>query len=136
MLDLIGTLRWIKARVDMIFALVNATLTLQETGGTVTTTGAEQDVYRVAAPMGVFEPLKVQIDFTNQTAAETVVVRLYYQIAAIGNPIQKDEVTFAGVQAMKLKPIELEPNRHGIRVTLQRTVGGVQAYPWTVLFRN
>jgi hypothetical protein len=122
-------------RLIDIFNAVNAILTSAETGGTVTTDGTEQDVYRVETPAGVFEPLKVKIDFTNQTAGETVVVKTYYRIKSGGNLIKEDETTFAGVQDPQLKPIDLEPNRYGLKVTMQRTAGVARDYDWEALYR-
>lgn len=118
------------------FAIVNALLMLTETGGTVTTTGpgTEDDVYVNDAPAGVFKPLKVMIDFTNQTAAETVVVRIYYRIKSGGTARLKDEVTFAGVQDPPLINIELEPNRFGIVVTIERTAGAAKDYDWEAFY--
>lgn len=123
-------------RLIDIFDLVNAMLVTTETGGTITTDGNEQDVYINNAPAGVYEPLKVMIDMTAQLAAGTVVVRTYYRIAPAGGLIMKDEVTFAGVQDPELKNIELEPNRYGIRVSLQRTAGAATDYPWAVFYRG
>lgn len=119
------------------FDLINAMLVLTETGGTVTTTGGEDDVYINDAPAGVYDPQKVRIDFSNQTAAETVVVRTYYRISpAVGaNLIKKDEVTFAGVQDPALINVELEPCRYGIRVSMERTAGGAKDYDWEVLYK-
>jgi len=122
-------------RLIDIFNLVNAMLVTTEAGGTVNTDGTEQDVYINNAPAGVYEPLKVLIDFTNQTAAETVIVRTYYRIRPAGAMIQKDELTFAGVQALPLKNIELEPNRYGIQVTIQRIAGAAQDYDWEAIYR-
>lgn len=123
------------ATVTAIFDLVNAMLVLTETGGTVTTDGTEQNVYINDAPAGVFSPQKVMIDFTNQTAAETIVVRTYYRIKSGGNYIKKDEVTFAGAQDPDLINVELEPNRFGVKVTMERTAGGIKTYDWEVLYK-
>ena len=124
------------ATIDDIFDIVNAILTLTETGGTVTTDGTEQNLYINNAPAGVFDPKIVQIDFTNQTAAETVVIREYYRIKSGGGLIKKDEVTFAGVQDPLLKNVVLEPNRFGVQVTIQRTVIGVdRAYDWEAVYK-
>jgi len=136
MIDLIGTLRRIHRNVGLALDLIRGLLILEETGGTLSTTGAEQDIYRVENPLGVFEPIKVQIDFTNNTAAETIRIRVYYRIAGWGNYVMKDEMVFAGVQSPALKNVELEPNRHGIRVTLQRLAGGAQNYDWAVFYRS
>ena len=141
MLDPIGTLRWIKNRVDMIFNLSTAQLTLQETGGTITSVapgaGAEVDIYRVEAPMGSFEPLAVQVDMTINAAADTIVFRTYYRVAGGGNRILEDEFTVAGVADPELKTIDLKPNRHGIQVTMEATAGaGGKDYDYCVLFRS
>ena len=140
MIDIIGTLRHIKQRVDNLFAMVNAILTLTETGGTVTTTGpgTEDVIYINAAPAGVFEPAVVQIDFTNQTAAETVVVRVYYRInPTVVAMVLKDEVAFVGLQDPELKNVDLEPNRFGVQVTIENTAGGPAiAYDWAVFKRD
>ena len=132
MIDKISVLRWTRRRVEQIFEIVGSILSLTETGGTLTTDGNEQDVYRIETPLGVFSPKKVMIDFTNQTVAETVVIRTYYRIKSGGSLRLKDQIVFEGVQALPLKNIELEPNRFGIQVTLQRTLGGAIAYDWCV----
>jgi len=116
------------------FDLINAMLVLTETGGTVTTTGGEDDVYINDAPAGVYEPKKIMIDLTPMTAAETVVIRTYYRIKSTGNLILKDEVTFTGVQDEPLKNIELEPNRFGVRVSIERTAGADFGYDWEALY--
>jgi len=124
------------ATIDDIFDIVNAILTLSETGGTVTTDGTEQNLYINNAPAGVFDPKIVQIDFTNQTAGETVVIREYYRIKSGGGLVKKDEVTFAGAQDPDLKDVVLEPNRFGVQVTIQRTVIGTdRAYDWEAVYK-
>ena len=122
--------------IDMIFALVRALLVLTETSGTITSDGTEQNVYVNNAPAGVFEPKMVKIDMSNNAVADTVVVRLYYRILGGGNFILQDQIVFAGVQGIPLKNIDLEPNRFGVRVTLERTVGGAQDYDWEVLYKD
>ena len=136
MIDIIGTLRHIYRRVNNLFALVNAIFTLQETGGVVTPTviNTQYDVYRVDNPMGVFKPLKVMLDFANQTAAETVVVRTFYRITSGGALTLKDELSFIGVQAVNMKNVELEPNRHGVQVTIERIAGSAVNYEWMAAF--
>lgn len=138
MINLIGTLRWIYARVNQIFALVNAILVTTETGGTVNTAvlGTEYDVYINESPAGVFEPKKLMIDFSAQLAADTVVVRVYYRIRPTpATKILKDEVAFVGVQDPVLKNVELEPNRYGVRVSIERIAGAAQDYLWEALYR-
>jgi hypothetical protein len=120
--------------INNIFSIVNAMLELTETGGIVTTTGpgTEDDVYINNAPTGVFEPIAVKIDMTNNTAGETVVVRTYYRYFAGGGWIEEDVVAFAGVIAQPSITIDLDPCRFGIRVTIERTVGAARTYRWFV----
>ena len=119
--------------ITAIYNLLTAQLVLTETGGTVTLDGTEQDVYRVDVPYGTFKPCVVQIDFTNQTIAETVVIREKYRIAPGGDYIVKDELTLVGVQSPELIGIALEENRFGVVVTIERTAGGAIAYDWDIL---
>ena len=124
-------------RLIDIFNLVNAMLVTTETGGTITTDGGVQDVYINNAPAGVFEPLKVMVDLSGMTVAETVVLRTYYRIAPSPATMkQKDQVVFQGVQGLPLKNIELEPNRYGIQVTLECTIGGPINIPWASFYRG
>jgi len=121
--------------IGAIFDLVNAILVLTETGGTVTTTGGEDDVYINNAPAGVYEPKKIMIDLTPMTATETVVVRTYYRIKSGGALRLKDEVEFTGIQDPPLINVELEPNRFGVRVSIERTAGDDLAYDWEALYK-
>ena len=123
------------ATIDNIFAIVNALLTLTETGGTITTDGTEQNIYINDAPAGIFDPKLIQIDFTNQTVTETVVIREYYRIKSGGGLIKKDERQFAGVQDPLLKNVTLEPNRFGVQVTIEKTVGTNRDYDFEVVYR-
>jgi hypothetical protein len=118
-----------------IFNIVNALLLDAETGGTLAATGAEDTVYINNAPAGIFEPLIVNIDCTNMAAGDVTVLRSYYRIAAGGNLIKKDEVTLNGAQDPDLKNIILEPNRYGVRVSLQQTAGVNRNYPWEAIAR-
>ena len=129
-LNLISTL------VRAIFDLVNASLITTETGGTITTDGTEQDIYINNAPASVFEPLNVQLDCTNMIAGDVIVLRTYYRITDGGNLREKDEVTLNGAQDPDLKNINLEPNRFGVQVTIERTAGGDRAYDWAVIYRG
>jgi len=105
---------------------------LYETGDTLTTDGNEQTLYVNESPSGVFDPVCVMIDFTAQTVTETVVVKVYYRIKSGGNYILLDEDEFAATQDPDLKLIELEPNRFGIKVTIEKTAGTNRAYDWEV----
>jgi len=120
--------------IQAIFNLVNAILTLYETGGTVTTDGTEQDLYHVETPMGIFKPICVKLDTTNMAAADSIVVRVYERIVAGGALVLSDEVVFAGVQAIPMKSIDLDPNRFGINVTIEETAGAHQSYDWSAAY--
>jgi len=109
---------------------------LSETGGTVTTDGTEQNVYINAVPLGVFRPICVKIDFTNHTAGETVKVRTYYRITpGLADPFTlQDETTYAGLVSPELINIDLEPNRYGVKVTIEKTAGANRDYNWEALY--
>ena len=125
----------IQEDVTDIKAVTDALPTLSETGGTVTTDGTEQNVYVNAAPLGVFNPICVMIDCTHHTATETIVIRLYYDIAPGGHALTlADETTFVGLISPAILIIDLDPNRYGVSVTMEKTVGTNRAYPWDVLF--
>lgn len=114
---------------------ISGLLVLTETGGTINTDGTEQNVYVHNSPAGVFSPRLVQLDFTNQTAAETVVVREYYRIKSGGVFVKTDENTFVGVQDPLLRSIVLKDNRFGIKVTMERTAGGAKDYDYEATYK-
>jgi len=128
-LNLISTL------VRAIFDIVNAGLVTTETGGTITTDGTEQNVYINNTPSGVFEPLTVQLDCTNMIAGDSLRIRVYYRIVTGGNLVKKDEYVLNGAQDPALKNIELEPNRFGTQVTMERLAGVDRAYDWSAFVR-
>ena len=110
---------------------------LTEVAGQITTDDTEQTIYTEENPAGIFEPRTFKIDFTNQTAAETVVIKVYYRIAVGGNIILQSNTTFAGAQDPDLINISLEPNRYGIRITIEHTVGETnRAYDWEVFYEE
>lgn len=118
-------------------AMLNAILTLTETGGIVTTTGpgTEDNVYANDAPAGVFRPIVVTIDTSDLAGGETVTVRTYYRIRAGGTArLKGTPVIFAGVQAEPMKDIVLQPNRFGVIVTIEGTAGVV--YEWEVHYKD
>ena len=123
------------ANVRVILAIANSLATLEETGAALTTDGTEQNVYVNETPAGVFRPMCVKLDCTNHTAAETVVIRTYYRIAPAGAYVLQDTLTFVGAISPELLNIELEPNRYGIRVTLQLTAGTNREYVWEVCYK-
>jgi len=147
-LDLIGdfedieeTLAAISEKIledtEAIREVTDSEAILTEIAGEITTTAAEQNIYVAVAPAGIFRPVCLKIDFTNQTATETVVLRTYYRISPVAGAllILQDTVTYAGVVSPELINIDLEPNRYGVAVTIQNTaVGTHRAYDWEVFY--
>jgi len=121
--------------INNIFDLVNGILTLTETGGTITTNGAVQTLYINNAPAGVFQPRKALIDFTNHVAGDVMVIRAYYRLNAAGGLIKQDEESIIGVQDPEIITIDLEDNRFGYEVTIEKTVGANLTYDWEVVFK-
>jgi len=120
--------------VTDIMAVTDALPTLATVSGTTTTTilNTEYDMYIIDAPLGVFKPIVVVVNFLNQTATETVIVREYRRDVAAGVWTEYDEITYIGIHnAIK---IQLDPNRLGIRTTIQRTAGTARAYPWSAFY--
>ena len=109
---------------------------LTEISGQLTTDGTVQNLYIAENPAGVFRPVCLKLDFTNHTAAETVVLKLYYRIQPGGAYVEQDSVTYAGVPANLLINTDFEPNRYGIKVTIQKTAGANRAYDWEVFYEE
>jgi len=134
--DVLANLVAVATELNAIRAKTDGLGTLTETGGTLTTDGNEQTLYVNNAPLGVFIPKSLDIDFTNQTATETVVIRQYKRMSSGGDWIKFDESDpFAGVQDPLGKTVELFPSRFGIKVTIEKTAGDAKAYPWEVFFK-
>lgn len=109
---------------------------LTETGGTLTTDGTEQNVYIANSPAGIFEPTWFNIDFTNHTAGETVVLRTYHRNVTGGGWLRDDANTYTGVPTAPLIWIQLHPTRFGVRATIEKTVGTNRAYIWEVFYEE
>ncbi len=132
--DLDADVVLLQADVDAIEALVAAQGILEETGGTITTDGTEQNVYINNAPGGIYEPRWFNLNFTNQTVTETLVIRTYYRTETGGGWIRDDNATFIGVPTNLLVTVALKPNRYGCRVTIEKTAGTNRAYVWEVFY--
>lgn len=131
--QLSGTLTEIKTIYDLAVAMP----TLQETGGTLTTDGTEQDLYIRNAPESVFDPRVVFINLDDMVALDTTNIRVYYRIADGGGWLQHDYAQYIGVDGglangNKVISIDLLPCRHGVRVTLEQTVGSAD-YLWSAV---
>ena len=119
---------------DNVDDLDDSILTLTETGGTIATAGGEQTVYTNDAPSALFAPRKFLIDYTNQAAAETTIIKEYYRIKTGGNYIMYKETSYVGVQDPLLIVHELTDTRYGVKVTLELTGGVGRNYDWEVTY--
>ncbi len=125
---------------DQIHELVAAEFTLQETGGELTSTGAEQTLYLNDNPLGCFRPVCVFVDLNNMLGGDTTVFRVYYRIALPGvmaNPLLQDYQSYTGVDGglangKMIIVIDLHPNRFGVWVTLEQTDGAARDYIWSI----
>ena len=131
----IGSVISSSTTIDNIFSIVNALLTLTETGGTITTDGLLQSLYINNAPAGIFQPRKLLLDFTNHAIGDTMIIRTYYRLNAAGGLIKQDEETIVGVQDPSIITIDLEDNRFGYEVTIHKTVGANLAYDYELIYK-
>lgn len=133
--DTTSVIAIIKKIYNTAISILTSLLVLTETGATITTTGAEQDVYVNNAPAGVFSPRLLRLDFTNQTVAETIRIKKYYRIKSGGAYVLADEADFIGVQAVPLIKVGLGDNRYGVKVTMEKTVGANKDYDYEVTYK-
>ena len=124
---------------DQIHELVAAEFTLQETGGTLTATGAEQTLYINNNPLGVFRPVALFVDLDEMIQGDTTVLRVYYRLGAGGTLKLEDYQSYTGVDgglanSIKLVAIDLYPNRFGVQITLEQTAtaNGYDDYIWEI----
>ena len=120
-----------------IMAVTDGLPTLTAAVGSTTTTviNTEYNLYINNAPLGVFKPVLVTVNFLNQTAAETVILRKYRRDTDGGVWSLFDESDpIVGVQSPVLIGVNLGPNRFGVRLTIERTVGNARAYPWASFY--
>ena len=124
----------LQADVDAIEAIVEAEAILEETGGTITTDGTEQNVYINNAPGGIYVPRWFNINFANHTVTEAVTIRVYYRNVDGGGWVQDDSQGFVGVPVNLLISVQLKPARYGCRVTVEKTAGTNRAYVWEIFY--
>lgn len=125
--------------VDQIHELVAAEFTLQETGGTLIATGAEQTLYINNNPLGCFRPVTLFVDLDNMAQGDTTVLRVYYRLKSGGTLKIEDYQSYTGADgglanSIKLVALELYPNRFGVHITLEQTAtgNGYSNYDWEV----
>jgi len=132
----LGALRTGSKGLEQIYDLIDQMLKLGRIGDTVTTDGTEQTIFIVDNPDFPFEPTKLLIDFTNNTASETVDVNVYYRIKEGGSYVLHSTLSYSGVQSPPLKDIDLLPNTFGVKVTVQKTAGSNLSYDYEVYLRE
>ena len=125
----------IYAYLASLVAAMNALLVLTETGGTITTNGAEQDIYINNAPAALWAPKEIFIDTTAQGIGKTIKVRVYYRIKIGGNFIKFVEETYADLQDPLGVNIGLKENRFGLQITIENTAGVNTAYDWELKYK-
>lgn len=120
-----------------LFDLQNSELTLMETGGVITASGAEQTLWIESAPLGCQDARTFKVDLDNMAGGDTTVIRVYHRVVAGGGLQQENYVSYTGADGglangSKIAVIALTPNRFGIQITLQQTAGVNRAYTWEV----
>ena len=121
--------------IDYIYDLVNSILTLSETGGTHTATGAEDILYIENSPLGVMKPRHMYVNLDNMQAGDTTIIREYYRIKSGGNLELLDYNSYANADGglpnnRVLILVELSDTRFGFKVTLEQTAGVMRDYDW------
>jgi NAD(P)-dependent dehydrogenase (short-subunit alcohol dehydrogenase family) len=135
--DLDADVVLLQADVTDILAIADGLPTLASVVGSTTTTviDTEYDLYINNAPLGVFKPILMTVNFLNQTAGETVILRQYRRDTDGGVWSLFDEsLPIIGVQSPVLRGINMGPNRFGIRITIERTGGAARAYPFAAFY--
>ena len=127
--------------VDGIDAAVDALLTLQEAGGTLTATGAEQTLYGEDAPIGCAEQVCMFVSLDDMAGGDTTVLRAYSRIAPGGGYELWHYASYAGADGgltdgKTAVVIDLKPNRFGWKVTLEQTAGVNADYAWEFFGRQ
>ena len=125
--------------VDQIHAQTSAELTIQTTGGTLTTTGAEQNLYYDNEPLGVWQPIVLVLDLDDMGAGETIEVKVYHRMSDAGGLQLFQYSTWTGVDgslanSRKVDSVDLFHNRHGYRITLNLTGGSNIDIPWELYY--
>lgn len=127
----------VDANVDLIRLVTDGLPTLTESHGETTTTviNTEYTMFVVNAPIGVFRPLMVAVNFLYHTAGETVIIRKYRRDIDGGVWTMYDDTPpYIGIPDPRAVLINLGPNRYGIYLSIERTAGAARAYPWAAFY--
>lgn len=125
------------SELEVIYDSTVAAPVLQETGGVLTSDGTEQEFFVRENPDATFDPRVVYISLDDMVALDTTNIRVYYRIAHGGGWLQHDYAQYVGIDGglangNKVISIDLLPNRHGVRVTLEMTVGSAD-FAWEAI---
>lgn len=127
----------IKTAVVAILNRLLASLTLEETGATLTATGGEDEVYGSLVPLGNTKPKVCFIKLDAMLGGDTTIIREYYNI---GDGVLEllDVNTYVGVDGglpnnQTVIYIDLKPNRYGFEITLEQTAGAMRDYVWSFM---
>jgi len=120
---------------DQIRAQTSAIPILSSVGGTLTADGNEQTLYIDNKPLGLWRPLNLVLDLDAMQGGDTIAVKVYHRLSDAGTLKILAYHTWTGADGglangEVLDSIELVPNRHGWKLTLQQTAGTNRDYPW------
>ena len=126
-------------RVDQIHAQTSAELTIQSTGGTLTTDGSEQTLYQDDEPLGIWIPEVLIIDLDDMGAGETVEVKVYHRLSDGGGLQLFQYQAWTGADgslanSRKVDVLALYANRHGWLISFELTAGSNIDVPWELYF--
>ena len=126
-------------RADQIHAQTSAELTIQTTGGTLTTDGTEQTLYYDNEPLGVWCPVVLILDLDNMTGKEDIEIKVYHRMSDAGALKLFQYVEWSGADGglddnMVIDEVALYPNRHGYHITLELTTGDNKEIPWELYY--
>ena len=124
-------------KLDGIYGFEAGMLFLSSTGGTLTADGTEQTLYYDNEPLGVAHPISLIIDLDAMDEGDTIEIKIYHRLSDAGNLKQLNYVAYTGADGglsngNEAALIELYPNRHGYRITLNQTAGTNRDYPWEI----
>jgi len=121
--------------IDQMSDNLNSTGVMYETGGSITTTGAEQTLLIMDDPLGIALVSAVIVDFDAMVGGDTIVFRTYYRIGVGGGMLLMDYDSYTGIDGglangEVLADVGGAIYRHGYQLTIQRTAGADHTYTW------
>ena len=122
--------------IDQLQDNLVATGIIHETGGSITTDGAEQTILMMNAPMGIAYVTTVLFDLDAMVGGDTIVFKTYLRITPGGGLQLADYDTYTGIDGglpngEKLTDVGGAVYRFGYMLSIQRTAGADHPYPWS-----